>query len=144
MHVTDGPHAGQKATVWYSLLPQAAFRLEALLNATLAEGSFDREETGEVQVRTVNGAEVEEPIYTFGFDTDDMLGAEVTFEVSVGEYNGKPKNEFNSPRPVVAKAAPAPKVAALPARAAAPATRAAAPAARPVAVAQPARRTVGR
>lgn len=156
MHVIDGPHAGQKATVWYSLLAQAAFRLEALLKATLPEGSYDEVDTGEFQPRTVNGESIEEPIYTYEFDTEDLKGAQVIFEVTLGEYNGKPKNEFNSPRALTEAA---PKMAARPAaapasraaapavatRAAAPATRAAAPAARPaVSAAQPARRTVGR
>jgi hypothetical protein len=139
MHVAEGPHTGAKATTWYSLLPQAAFRLESLLNAALDESAYDRVDTGEVQVR----GDKEEPIYAFDFDTDDLIGAQVIFDVTVGEYNGKPKNEFNSPRPVGAAPAPAARPAAPAARAVAPATRAAAPAARAV-VAQPARRTVGR
>jgi pyruvate/2-oxoglutarate dehydrogenase complex dihydrolipoamide acyltransferase (E2) component len=148
MHVIDGPNMGAKATTWYSLLPQAAFNMEALLNAVLDENEYTAIETGEFRER--NGEQ--EPIYTFEFDTDDLVGREVIYDVTVGEYNGKPKNEFNSPRPMNADApapraaAPAPRAAApaVATRAAAPATRAAAPAQRQATVAQPARRTVGR
>ena len=142
MHVIEGPHTGQKATMWMSLLPQAAFRLEALLSATLPEDAYSAVETGEFHEH--NGEQ--QPIYNYEFDTDDLVGAQLILDVAVGEYQGKPKNEFNSPRAMTeaapAKPAAAAKPAAPAAKPAAPA-RTAAPAARTApAVAQPARRAV--
>lgn len=138
-HVVDGPHDGHKLKIWMSLVPQAAFRLEMLLAAALPADSYEQLDTGEVSVRKVGGQEVEEPIYSYSFDTDDLVGAQVIYAVTEGEYNGRKKNEFDSPRAVTvapAKAAVGRPVA--PSRPVAlPPQRAAAPAA------QPARRRVG-
>jgi hypothetical protein len=153
-HVVNGPFDGRKVTIWQSLLPQAAYRLEALLSAALPADAYEQVDTGQLDDRG-------EPVYTYSFDTDDLVGAQVLYDVTESSYT-KPgadkatlKNEFNSPRPVSEQ--PAPKAAVKPAarpaaapavatRAAAPAQRQAAPAARTAApaAAQPARRTVGR
>lgn len=138
-HVVDGPHDGHKLKIWMSLVPQAAFRLEMLLAAALPAESYEQIDTGEVSVRKVKGQEIEEPIYSYSFDTDDLVGAQVVYAVTEGEYNGNKKNEFDSPRAVVVAAVKAaagrPVVASRPV--AAPAQRAAAT------VALPARRRVG-
>ena len=135
MHVVDGEHAGAKSTLWLSLVPQAAFRVENLLNAVLQPGQYEAVETGEV--KKYKGEE--QPIYTFEFDTDDMLGQQVIYEVGQREYpagSGKFQNEFITATPAE-QAAPAPS-----AKPVATAARPAATATKPAAAAQPARRSV--
>jgi hypothetical protein len=118
-NVLGGVNEGANFSQFYSLLPQAAFKINQLCDACAVEVGMT--ETGDVD-------EKGEPLFACGFDTDDLLGQEFIGDITQREYEGKTQNNLDNPRmpadaPVaVAKAAPK----AAPAPAAAPAQRQAA------------------
>jgi hypothetical protein len=115
LEVVDGTYAGKQSNVWYSLLPKAAWKIDALLTAL----GIEKEPTGDVDE---NG----EPITVF--DDEWLLHRVVEFDVKHREYNGKTQMDFVNERasdydvppedePAPAKAAPvkaAPKPAPAP------------------------------
>lgn len=119
-------HSGKTATVFYSLLPQALWRLYELVDAL----DIERTDTGEVDKEG-------NPIYEI--DDDLLPGCYVRYVVTQREYEGKKQNDFSKPelspldpymKQKAAPAAAAPQPAAqAPAPAAAPAQQAAASAA---------------
>lgn len=124
--VADGPHAGKKAGIYYSLLQQAGWKLKLLLDAAGVE--YDEVDTGELNDKG-------KPVTEMQFDTDDLVGRTFRCDVTEGvnPTSGKPKNDFMDERSIDG-AAPAPTPAPAP-RAPQPAARPAA--ARPQAAAQP-------
>lgn len=81
MEVLDGPNAGKKVSVWYSLLPQSGWKLDALLEAL----DIEREDTGEVDE---NGAPV------LVFDDEWLVNRCIRFNVTQREWNGRMNNNF--------------------------------------------------
>src|SRR5678815_168297 len=88
--ITDGPCEGRKFRCWYPQLPQTMWKTKRLL---LASGiNFGERKNG-------NGTT------TFQFDTDDLINAAMRMNATVGEYNNKPKNDFEELAPLAAAAA---------------------------------------
>lgn len=77
--VADGPSAGKKVTIWYSLVPQAGWKLRNLLDALLVEYDAEEDEDG--------GDAIE-------FDPEDLVGRVASFSVTQREYNGRVNNDF--------------------------------------------------
>jgi hypothetical protein len=121
--VVGGDHDGKKCTLWYPLMPKAAWRTRNLLEATGTD--FEESESSEV-------GEDGKPLLSYSFDSDDLIGASFVCDVDQREYKGKVNNDFQNERPVegsqAAAAAAAPKAA----------QAAAAPAAAPAAARTPA------
>lgn len=92
-HVVGGSYDGKEVHLWYTLAPRATWRLRQLLEATLSDEQYGIEETGEKDDRG-------DPVVEFEFEPEDLVGCRVQFDVIEGEYNGKPKNDFNNPQPV--------------------------------------------
>lgn len=136
-HVADGQYVGKKANVFYTLSVKSMWRVKMLLEAAGVEYS-------EVELDEFD--EDGQPLTEVQFDSDELVGKTVTYDVIIDQYKGEDQNRFNNER-AVGEAAPAakaakPAVAARPAAqaAAAPAqAKAAAPAAQP---AQAARRAI--
>ena len=118
-HVEGGPHDQKEATIFYPLAPGAGFRLKNLLDAA----GVDYEE-----VASTNVDKDGKPLTGYNFDSDNLIDCVVRVDVTVGEWNGKPKNEFSNERSLDAGGNGA-------AAAAAPATAPAAAATAPVAAA---------
>jgi hypothetical protein len=111
--VMDGPSSGKNVTIWYSLLPQSTWKLDALLNAL----SIPREETGEYHD---DGT----PVMTF--DSDALASRVVRYNVTQRDYNGKTQNDYKDEQASPLDTA---KPAAAASSATAPQTQAGAPAA---------------
>jgi len=101
--IIDGPHAGKKFTTWYSLLPQALFRLNMLIEASrVPHNVVGEDEKGNPQIE---------------FDENDLVGLRFTAELTVEKYEGKDQNRIGN-ETVYAddepeeEAPPAPKAAA--------------------------------
>lgn len=77
-------HSGKTATVFYSLLPQALWRLYELVDAL----DIERTDTGE---KDKDG----KPIYEI--DDDLLPGCYVRYVVTQREYEGKKQNDFSKP-----------------------------------------------
>jgi hypothetical protein len=77
-------HSGKTATVFYSLLPQALWRLYELVDAL----DIERTDTGEVDKEG-------NPIYEI--DDDLLPGCYVRYVVTQREYEGKKQNDFSKP-----------------------------------------------
>lgn len=124
-HVCEGPYTGAKIYYWHTMTEKNGFILEILLRATLDEGEYEKEDTGTVKERKVNGEMIQEPIFTYTFDPETMLGREILVDCTQQPNTKDPSkinNSFDNPRRLEveeAPAAPAPKVAAKPAIAAA-------------------------
>ena len=88
--VVDGPYRGDTVTAWYSLVPKALWKVLQLVEAL----GIETEGTGEVDDK---GEEI------MAFDTDDLIGCLVSFDVGQREYNGRKSNEFNDPKAVEAE-----------------------------------------
>lgn len=88
LEVLDGDpeRIGQTATIWYSLSPQAAWKLNMLAEAT----GVDSTETGE---RTKDDKPVLE------FDTDDLDGLYVRYTCTQEVYDKKIVNRWEEERP---------------------------------------------
>lgn len=84
-HVVDGPHDGKKCTVFYSLVEKSGWKTKLLLEAVGIE--FDQEETT---------LEDGKPGFKLGFDTDDLLGGYVRYDVGNRKHDGKDRNSFNN------------------------------------------------
>jgi hypothetical protein len=87
--VIDGDHAGKKVRMWYSLLPQATFRLESLLTAIGVEmvDSGEKDDNGQ-------------PIMTF--DADELPNRYFRCENEHREYpegSKKMQNSFQNEGP---------------------------------------------
>ena len=82
--VVDGPYADRKPKTWYSLLPQSVWRVGQLTDAL----DIEQHETGQ---QDADG----NPIMSF--DTDELLGRIVSFEVTQRSYNGRINNDFGNP-----------------------------------------------
>jgi len=122
VHVMDGPHADKKATIWYSLLEQAVWKIAGLLEAT---------GVGEVvELMDQIDPDTGKPKISVDFDSDDLVGMAFCCDVSQGTTpDGKAKNDFVNEREPASGAKA--KTAAAP-------TGQAAPAAQQQAVAAPA------
>lgn len=82
--VLDGTYAGRTVNVWYSLLPQSTWKLDALLNAL----DVDRVDTGDFYP---DGSPI------LAFDPDHLVGRAVRYTVRQREYpagSGKLTNDF--------------------------------------------------
>lgn len=79
--VVDGEYAGKKVTMWYSLLPQSTWRLDALFSAL----AIDPVPTGELDE---NGKEI------MSGDTDLLIGRVVRFACTQRTYEGKVNNNW--------------------------------------------------
>lgn len=90
--IEPSQYAGRGTKMWYSLLPQSAWKLKGLLDAT----DTDYEEgTGE------GGEEM------LAFDDENLIGKVFACKVSLGESDtGTPRNEFGKEAP--SKHAPQP------------------------------------
>lgn len=77
-HIAEGPKENRKVTVWYSLVPAAGWKLKKLLDATGVEYVSEMTE----------GAE------NISCDEADLVGCYVRMQCSVGEYNGRAKNDW--------------------------------------------------
>jgi len=125
-HIVGGNSDGKKVTIWY-VLKGGGWRVKEILDAAGIE--YDEEDTGVID-------DEGRPEKMYGFDTDDLPGCIIRFDVSEGEYEGKPKNNFNKPRaPEGPIAGAKPRVAPAAATAQQPKAAAAAPAAAPAAAA---------
>lgn len=80
--IVDGEYAGKKVTIWYSLLPQSTWKLDALFEAL----GIPAQETGELDE---NG----KPICDF--DTDDLAGRVVRYVCTQRTYDGKVNNSWD-------------------------------------------------
>jgi hypothetical protein len=80
----DAESLGRDITIFYSLQPQATFRIGQVADAL----ALEKIDTGEVDAKG-------EPIYTF--DEQTMIGRVVRFTVSQRDYQGKKQNDYNSP-----------------------------------------------
>jgi hypothetical protein len=83
--VLDGPSAGKKVNIWYSLLPQSTWKLDKLLETL----DVERFETGEF-------GQDGTPI--LGFDDEDLIDRSVRYTVGQREFpagSGKMTNDFN-------------------------------------------------
>lgn len=121
-HIVGGTNDGKKVKMWI-VTKGGGWRIKGILDATDVE--YTEEATGNVDAES-------RPEMTYEFDTDDLPGNIVRFDVSEDEYEGKPKNNFNNPRapekraqktaaaPAAAATAPAAAAAPAPAQAAAP------------------------
>jgi hypothetical protein len=102
--IAHGEFTGRKFRLWYSLLPQAAWKLRDMLDAI--------------------GVEYTEHDGKLRFDLDEVIGGFIRATATPGEYQGKPKNDWTKEEPSpLSNKAPAPADAA-PAPAAAPAAAA--------------------
>lgn len=112
-HVVGGAHDAKTVMMWL-VAKGGGWRIKQLLDATNVE--YTEEATGQVD-------DEGRPEMSYEFDTDDLPGNVIRFDVSEDEYQGKPKNNFNKPRAPEAKkpvaAAQKPAAAAQPAQAAA-------------------------
>jgi hypothetical protein len=79
--VMDGPYAGKRATVWYSLVPSSTWKVERLITAL----GIIRQPTGEFDAA---GTE------NLAFDPDHLIGRVVRYNVKQREYQGKVNNDF--------------------------------------------------
>lgn len=103
--IADGDYADKKITLWLSLLPQAAWRVEAFVKALGVD--YEKGDDGLVS-----------------FETDDCIGVYFRANAKVREFNGKERNDWEQFAPsTLTDAAPAP-VAAPQAAKAAPAPQA--------------------
>lgn len=84
LEVVEGPLAGKKTTHWYSLLPQAAWRLSEF--AAAAGGTMV--DTGEVD-------EKGEPIMEL--DENSLVGLFVRGTIEHREYQGRTNADLNKP-----------------------------------------------
>jgi hypothetical protein len=105
LEVMEGPKAGRFINCWYSLLPQASWKIDNLLEAL----GIDEVDTGDMDAEG-------NPI--MGLDTDHLLDRIVQYVVTQQEYpagSGKMNNRFNdeapSPLEGAQKAAPAQEAA---------------------------------
>ena len=89
-HVVDGPHDQKKVTLWYSLVENALWKLEALCEA--AGIDYSCEELDETDPETGK------PLVEFELDTDDLIGCIVTYDVTEYKHQGKEQNRFENER----------------------------------------------
>jgi hypothetical protein len=82
-HVVGGPHDDKKVVIWYSLMERAGWKVEALLEASGIDYEVQETDDGE----------------NFRFDTDELVGCYIHYDVKEAEYEGKPKNNFNNEAP---------------------------------------------
>jgi hypothetical protein len=94
-HVIHHPqHESKKSTLFLPMVPRAAWRVREILDATgieaeeveLPKGSKQDEEGSDIK-------------YELSFDTEDLVGASFTADVTIEMYNGKEQNRFNEIRP---------------------------------------------
>lgn len=98
-HIADGgQYDGEKVTLWYPLLPQAGFRLRALIEATIP----DKAEFIETDENDARG----NPIAEIDFDTDDLIGEQFVADAKVGQNDkGGDRNDWVNERPLPGSAA---------------------------------------
>jgi hypothetical protein len=77
----DAESLGRDITIFYSLQPQATFRIGQVADAL----ALEKIDTGEVDAKG-------EPIYTF--DEQTMIGRVVRFTVSQRDYQGKKQDPY--------------------------------------------------
>jgi len=110
MTVIQGAHEGRTLNDWISKTPQTGWKFEQILRAALAEDEYDTHETD----RT---SEKGRKILEFEFDSDDLIGAELSVQVTVeDDQRGTPRNRIRyvpAPR-TVTKAVVADEVVAAP------------------------------
>lgn len=92
-HVVDGPKDGKKVTLWYGYEDGGGWKLQALLDA--AGVDYESEDTGEVD-------DEGRPVKALAFDSDDLPGATVRYDVEAAVYEGKDVNRFNKERAIEA------------------------------------------
>lgn len=80
--IVDGEYAGKKVTIWYSLLPQSTWKLDALFDAL----GIQPQETGELDE---NG----KPI--MACDTDELLQRTVRYNCTQRTYEGRVNNNWD-------------------------------------------------
>ncbi len=89
-HVVDGPHDLKKVTLWYVLVENSLWKLQNLCDAADVDYEIgDLDDTD---------PETGKPLIEFDFDTDDLEGCIVTFDVTERQYDGKAQNRFENER----------------------------------------------
>lgn len=92
-HVEGGSHDEKKVTLWFSLVPQAMWKMLDILDATGVDYTAD--EIDEVDPETGK------PLIELEFDSDDLPGAMFTVDAKQSTDNkGRPNNNFSNERPV--------------------------------------------
>ena len=98
-HVEGGRHDAKKTTLWYSLAPNALWKVMILCDACGVE--YDADELDELDPETGK------PLISLELDTDDLIGQIYTVDVSqqTNPNTGHLNNNFNNERPVEGSAA---------------------------------------
>lgn len=100
-HVEGGRHDAKKVTLWYSLSPNALWKVMNLCDACGVD--YEAEELDEID------PESKKPLISLELDTDDLIGQAYTVDVvqSTNTNTGQLNNNFNNERPVEGSAAEA-------------------------------------
>ncbi len=94
--VADGEYSGKVCNVFYTLTPQGGWKIKLLLDAAGVEYT-------EVDLDDVD--EDGNPMTAVQFDTDELVGKTVRYDVAIRQYNGNENNDFSKERAI--EAAPA-------------------------------------